>query len=97
MNELFPVIGNRGPRDGDDPDSITLKIYRPLDQWSGNVVFNDNHVQVLSGSMTVGTVEVDGKMIPDNLFKMELGPGGLDAFLGITKEMTEDGPVLSWD
>ncbi len=89
LDERFAMVGNRGPKDGiDDPTSLTYLIHGDPSQWVGNVIFNDNHV-ITSSSFALH----DG----DNIFKMENGPGGADSFIGITKTMTPEGPVLDWD
>lgn len=89
--DQFPMIGNRGPRDGvDDPGSLTYRIYRPYDQWRGNICYSDNHVEFLD------TFNPSGQ---DNIFAWDRGgpKGGPDAMITFTKAMTEDGPVIQHD
>ena len=96
MNMKFPIISNRGPKDGDDPNSITLKIHGKSNQWVGNVVFNDNHVEV-KRNMVIEMKDKDGKTFKDHIFKFDQEKDGFDAILTFTKAMTEDGPVTQWD
>lgn len=95
-NGHFPVLGNRGPKDGiDNPNSYT---YGRNGQWAGHMVFSDGSI-VFIQTFTPGqvTFKKDGQFLPDNIFKIEDGPAGSDAILGFTKEMKDDGPVLQWD
>ena len=96
LNNLFPVLSNRGPRDGDDPDSITYQIYKPHDAWYGNIIFNDNHIE-MTGKMTAGQITIGDQLMPDNIFRVDDPAEHADAILSFTKEMKEDGPVLQWD
>ena len=89
----FPVLCNRGPRDGKvDPDSFTCG---PHGHWAGFVVYNDNHVVMESATTPSGLV-FDGKK-PDNLFAFDDGIDGGDAILTFTKAMTADGPEVQFD
>jgi len=96
LSGLFPVLSNRGPRDGDDPDSITYQIYKPHDVWYGNIIYNDNHIEWAS-QMIVGQIQIGDQMIPDNIFRVDDPVEHADAILSFTNEMKEDGPVLQWD
>lgn len=92
----FPVIGNRGPKDGiDDPESMT---YGRNGLWAGHVAFGDGHIEFID-TFTPGNISYDGPGGPqtDNIFAMETGPEGEDAILSFTKEMKPDGPVLQHD
>ncbi len=92
----FPLLGNRGPRDGiPDPSSYT---YGRDGSWAGHLVFGDGHIEFVN-SFTPGSVfyERDGQRLPDNIFAVEDGMDGRDAILSFTKEMTEEGPVLQHD
>ncbi|MCZ6834884.1 MAG: hypothetical protein O7G85_03845 [Planctomycetota bacterium] len=93
----FPVLGNRGPKDGvQNPGSYTYG--RDQQTWAGHMVFADGNIKFLE-TFTPGnmTFTKDGEYQPDNIFKIEDGPDGLDAILGFTKTMTDDGPTLIWD
>ncbi|MCZ6836114.1 MAG: hypothetical protein O7G85_10105, partial [Planctomycetota bacterium] len=96
MSDTFPIVGNRGPKDGDDPSSITLKIHGSNKKWLGNIIFNDNHV-VVSSEMVFDRVDEDGNTFSDHIFRFDQAKSGLDAILTFTKAMTEDGPVVQWD
>ncbi|MCH2137806.1 MAG: hypothetical protein MK074_01990 [Phycisphaerales bacterium] len=86
MDSSFPLVGNRGPEDGDESlDSVTC----PDGRWQGAVVFGDGHVETLKGVGDFG----GGR---DNLFMID-DPGGSDAILGFTQRMGSRGPVLQWD
>jgi hypothetical protein len=93
----FPVLGNRGPKDGvQNPASYTYG--RDQQTWAGHVVFGDGSTQFLQ-TFTPGNVTFvkDGVTQLDNIFKIEDGADGLDAILGFTKTMTDEGPTLVWD
>lgn len=89
-----PLLGNRGPRDGlDDPSSYT---FGRDGKWAGQIVFGDGHIEFTTTFTPTGLFfGPDG--LPDNIFAMEEGPGGHDAILTFTREMTEDGPVVQYD
>ena len=92
----FPVFGNRGPKDGiENPKSWT---YGRNGRWAGHIVFGDGSIDFIQ-TFTPGRVSFirDGVSVPDNIFKIEDGPRGIDAILGFTKTMTNEGPVLDWD
>ena len=92
----IPLLGNRGPKDGiRDPNSWT---YGRNGKWAGHIVFGDGHVEYTEVFTPNGLFWEDrGQRLPDNLFRMEDGPGGIDVILAFTKEMTTDGPVLQYD
>ena len=49
-----PIIGNRGPLGGvTDPKSITNRIHRPFDKWTGVIVFSDGHAELLAAFPTL--------------------------------------------
>ncbi len=96
MSARFPILGNRGPKDGKlDPDSYTCG---PHGHWVGNIVFNDNHVELLK-TTTPERVRFDskGEKKQDNLFAFDDGIGGVDAILTFTSEMSKDGPKIQHD
>lgn len=84
----IPMIGNRGPRDGDDPKSITLRIHEPVDRWDGYVCYRDNHVAFIETFTPHGT---------DNIFAYDDGIDGDDAIISFVRTMNEDGPTLQFD
>jgi hypothetical protein len=90
------LLGNRGPKDGiHNPDSLS---YGRSGQWGGHVVYGDGSIQFHTEFTPPGMMtERNGEYVPDNLFAMEQGPGGSDAILSFTKEMTRRGPVLQFD
>jgi hypothetical protein len=96
MSSGFPLVGNRGPRDGiDDPDSLT---YGRSGRWGGHAVFGDGHVDFFETFTPPGVLfDRDGQRYADNIFKVEDGPAGRDAILSFTKKMTAQGPELQWD
>lgn len=92
----FPFMSNRGPKDGiHNPNSYT---YGRNGVWAGNMVYADGSLAFIE-TFTPGpvTFKKDGSFVPDNIFKIEDGPTGLDVILGVTKAMNADGPVLQWD
>ncbi|MDY7107452.1 MAG: type II secretion system protein [Planctomycetota bacterium] len=96
MSSSFPILGNRGPKDGiHDPTSWT---YGRNGTWGGHIVFGDGHIE-FTNSFTPGSVffERRGQRFADNIFAVEDGMDGADAILSFTKEMTREGPVLQFD
>jgi hypothetical protein len=91
-----PLMGNRGPADGvDDPNSYT---YGLDGRWAGQLVFGDGHVEYVE-TFTLNSLfyNAGGQRQPDNLFRMDDGPDGVDVILTFTESMTEDGPVIQFD
>ncbi|MCZ6834885.1 MAG: hypothetical protein O7G85_03850 [Planctomycetota bacterium] len=91
------LLGTRGPRDGQDPNSITYQLHAPFDQWVGTFIGPDGSNMSLSTSMECGQVEVDGQTIPDNIFRFDQGFEGSDNIITFTKDVTPEGPVVLWD
>ncbi len=91
-----PLVGNRGPAEGiHDTSSYT---YGRDGTWAGHIVFGDGHVEFVTTFTPNGLFWEDhGQRLPDNLFRMESGPDGVDVVLAFTSAMTEDGPVLQYD
>jgi hypothetical protein len=91
-----PLVGNRGPKDGiDDPRSLT---YGRQGVWGGHIAFADGHTDFTDSFTPSGVFfERGGETYADNIFAVEDGPGGRDAILSFTQEMTSDGPVLQFD
>jgi prepilin-type processing-associated H-X9-DG protein len=96
MDGTFPLVGNRGPKDGvANPDSWT---YGRNGQWGGHIMFGDGHVEYASSFDLPGrTVVKDGQTVPDNVFNMETGPKGGDGILSFTKAITTNGVELQYD
>lgn len=96
MAAKFPVISNRGPKDGKlDPASYTCG---PHGHWAGNVVFNDNHTELLKTTKPKHVLfDSNGQKKRDNLFAFDDGIDGADTILTFTKRMTTDGPVIQHD
>ncbi len=92
----WPVLGNRGPKDGKlDPASYTCG---PHGHWAGNVVFNDNHTELLKTTKPKHVLfDSNGQKKQDNLFAFDDGVGGADAILTFTNRMTLDGPIIQHD
>lgn len=89
VNPRIPILSNRGPKDGTDPSSITYRIHGSRRKWIGNVVFADNHVEVME------SVWLDhGNGLRDNLFAIS---NDMDAILSFTKSISADGFELDWD
>jgi prepilin-type N-terminal cleavage/methylation domain-containing protein len=95
INSAWPILGNRGVKDGltDDSEynsSITLSIHGGGRSWLGNICYNDNHVEVLKTfkpenvNYTTGNPPV---VNADNIFKNDTAaqssPNGTDAWLVI--------------
>jgi hypothetical protein len=89
-NSAWPLLGNRGPKDGKaDPSSYTCG---PHGNWAGNVVFSDNHSQPFQKSTSIPLR--DGQL--DNIFASD-DANGTDAILTFTREITDKGPVFQFD
>jgi hypothetical protein len=96
MNSSWPLLGNRGPKDGiDNPQSLT---YGRNGQWGGHAIFGDGHIAFVSSFTPNGlTFRRNNETYQDNIFKMDDGPKGADAVLSFTKTMSKTGPTLQWD
>lgn len=96
MSGEFPLLGNRGPKDGrEDPQSRT---YGRNGKWGGHLVFGDGHIKFVDSFTPQGlTIEVDGKHYADNIFFMDMEATGGDAIIAFTKTMSEAGPELQFD
>lgn len=90
------LLGNRGPKDGvDDPSSFS---YGRSGVWGGHILRGDGSIEFTHDFTPPGlTYQSSGGPQPDNLFAMEDGPGGVDAILSFTSQMTPQGPVLQYD
>lgn len=88
MNSRFAVLGNRGVVDGNDQpgsqdyqQSITLKLHGGREQWVGNVLYNDNHIEVENSFWPEGLTYFDPlnasvASLPDNIFRNQTAAGG---------------------
>jgi prepilin-type processing-associated H-X9-DG protein len=96
VDSTVPLVGNRGPKNGiHDASSYT---YGRNGKWAGHIVFGDGHVEFVETFTPKGIFWEDhGQPLPDNLFRMESGPEGIDVVLAFTEAMTEEGPVLQYD
>jgi hypothetical protein len=99
MDSNTAIVGNRGPLGGvHDPNSITNKIHRPYDKWSGNIVFSDNHVIVAHGFPTRPRPNGVGFQIAPECLPPGKPPPPTDAAITFTKEMVPlRGPVVQHD
>ena len=93
---IWPVLSNRGPKDGKpNPKSYTCG---PHGNWSGHVVYTDDHIEFHSSPKPKGvSFIVKDHVQQDNLFAFDDGFDGRDTILSFTKQMTEDGPVIQHD
>lgn len=91
----LPILGNRGPENGDDPESWTVL---PGGGWAGQVLFADGRISFLD-SPVHGSLwrHEGGKRTADNLFQMETGPLGGDSILTFTQTMAPEGPTIQHD
>ena len=91
----FPIIGNRGPRDGQvQTESFTLD---KDGQWRGWVCYSDGSIKWYEETSTPIKWSRSDSATHDNLFILEGGDNKDDAMIGVTVEMYDDGPVLVWD
>jgi prepilin-type N-terminal cleavage/methylation domain-containing protein len=100
-NSQFAVMANRGVQGGQvGPDtngaavfaaSKTLKIHGGVQEWDGNVCFNDNHVELSKTFYPQNVAEIDGPLnsgggtppagtgankFLDNIFRNDIGTNG---------------------
>jgi len=71
FNSKFAVAGNRGVRDGElVGEALVYEIHGGRKQWSGNICYNDNHIDVETTFYPQGVNyrDVDLGSAPDNLF-----------------------------
>jgi len=95
LNRNFAVFADRGTRDGAfDAESLTLKRHgQPMD-WTGNVMFNDGHVQ----AYTFGADDPKAFIVKeDNIFKSDDAEKGADMWLGVFGPTTEKTATAYWD
>ena len=101
----FAMIGNRGVKDGefDRKSHLSYEIHGGRKQWLGNVVFNDNHNEVLKTFLPEGkNYTLGGDSHPDNLFKNDMGATadeGTDCWLIVVSRLAGAGTIktIEWD
>jgi hypothetical protein len=97
LDNTHPMLGNRGPLGGvHDPSSITNKIHRPYDKWTGVIVFSDNHTQLSTVFPTLPRNGAGFLIAPESLPKGKTAPQS-DAAITFTKQMTKQGPIVQHD
>jgi len=107
LDASFPILGNRGVRDGQTApthynNSITLQLHGGRKEWVGNVCFNDNHVIVSRTFLPEGVnyKASTGQMTPDNIFRNDSmngspsNPNGNDCWLLINHLMVASGNTV---
>lgn len=116
FNATEVVVANRGPRvngvtynaNGSiasidaDRKSVTYQFYAPVDTWTGNVGYNDNHVMFGQSMSPTGISYLTGSgaVRADVLFYDEPDdPGGMNAFLSLftTAGDTRSDFTTIWD
>src|SRR5688572_15431457 len=91
----WPIIGNRGVRNGQlgnaYNESITLEVHGNKGDWDGNICYNDNHVTYTKTFKPENVFfQLDGEAVQDNIFRNDspnggaADPDGDDAWLIIT-------------
>ncbi len=108
QDSSYPMVSTRGVKDGirpgqpDHDRSPTLELHGPRQQWVGNIVFADNHMDQISNFFPAQTTYEDTNAqgpVKDNIFAAEFGPSPLtrdahelaDAFLVIAMFAGEEG------
>lgn len=83
LDSNYAVLSNRGVKNGTMDstiynESLTLQIHGPRGQWTGNVVYNDGHVEVHQTFLPEGRNwrNKSGEWEPDNLFRNDYTDGG---------------------
>ncbi len=97
LNSSFAVLSDRGPENGErKPESVSYLLHGSRSSWSGNVGYNDNHVDTFNEQLGVqgeGSFVPSGltyrdpdvnENLPDNIFleQDESNPGGNGALGG---------------
>ena len=112
QDSSYPMVSTRGVEDGLRPgenkhdDSPTLELHGPRQQWVGNIVFADNHMDQISNFFPAQTTyeHIDSQgPVKDNIFFADFGesPGETDAhiygdaFLVISIFASGDGEWIS--
>ncbi len=104
QDSSYPILGTRavwrGLPPGDDKHNLspTLRLHGPKNQWVGNVVFADNHVEELQNFYPAQTqYELDdGTTQKDNIYNYEFPfdpdpRAAPDAWMVIATEASADG------
>ncbi len=95
MSSTVPMFSTRGPRNGATAGaeynrSVTLDIHGESDEWVGNVIFADNHVETLN-TFEPPELQTPGIAQSYNLFRMDGGA------LGISIASSDDDVTRVWD
>lgn len=95
LNQKFVVLADRGPKDGAfDAASLTMKRHGQPTDWTGNIVFNDGHVQTI----TAGKDEADAFVVNgDNLFRQDDEVESGDMWLSVFGPTDEKTATPYWD
>jgi prepilin-type N-terminal cleavage/methylation domain-containing protein len=89
LNSQFAVVGNRGPEGADDPtimlqnmeQSITREFHGGRKDWSGQISYNDNHIEYEKTFWPDGlNYQIGGNSEPDNLFNNDTGSTDDDGY-----------------
>ena len=107
QDSTFPIMGTRGVERGLPPyhpehdTSPTLRLHGPKNQWVGNVIFADNHLEQLQNFYPAQTLYElnDGTTQKDNIFNYEFpfdpdNRGAPDAWLVISTVAAPDGNTV---
>jgi prepilin-type N-terminal cleavage/methylation domain-containing protein len=108
QDATYPVLSTRGvwrglpPGDEKYNNSPTLRLHGSKKEWVGNVVFADNHLEMLNSFYPKQTrYELDdGTQQKDNIFNYEFtftpdGRAAPDAWLVIAPEAADDGESVT--
>ncbi len=92
MTSDFPLVGNRGPRDGIESTESWACLENGT--WAGQIAFGDGHIDLFIGAPKAVR---GGRHGADHFFRIDDEDRHEDAILGFTSEMDESGPTLQWD
>ena len=96
MDSMFPLVGNRGPKDG--VSSTQSLACGKNGIWGGHIAFGDGHIVFVNSATPSGVVfQRNGQNYADNIFIMDDGAAGVDAILSFTRTMGKNGPELQFD
>lgn len=108
LDAKFPILSNRGVKNGDYTNqavynaSLTLKLHGGEKAWLGQICYNDNHIKVEENFLPEGVNYRDaGTTLPDNIFKNDSGNVGLgdghDAWNVICYQIQGNVAKVAWD
>lgn len=95
LDPNFAVAADRGPKDGAwDANSRTLRLHGSAKEWTGNIAFNDGHVQQFTFT---GRDRSPFVINGESLFRNDDPDKGADMWLGLFGATSETATTSFWD